>query len=247
MKGKWHLEWNLGQGNRHGGSILWGLVFLGLGGFVIASSMGWFGNVSIWTVVFTILLGMWLLDSLVNISFGGILFSLALLAILYEKQLGIESLTPWPVLWAALFGTVGLHLIFKRGRRRYGRGKDREPMIEVQGDSPDSEYFYVKQSFGSAVRYVNSKLLKKADLVNSFGSLAVYMDRAALQNHTAEINVSNSFGKTELYLPESWSVTVRMSDAMGNTNAEEHFRPEAQDQVVINGSTSFGEVKIFYI
>ncbi len=247
MKGSWNY------GRRRGKNILWGLLFVGLGGFILANSMGWFGDIGLWTILFTILLGAWFFESLVHVEFGGMLFSLAFLAILYDEQLGIEKLTPWPVLWAALCGSIGLHMIFKNfyfGRRK----REDEQVInhhgtvlEVKGEGQDSEYFYVKQNFGSAVRYVNSKVLKKAELVNSFGNLSVYLDRAMLMGHTAEIYVSNSFGKVQIYLPDNWSVVTKISKSFGESDAKEHFIPEAEDQVVITGTSSFGEVEIYYI
>ena len=45
------------------------------------------------------------------------LFSLAFAAILFDEALGIEAITPWPVLGAALLGTIGLNMIFNKNKR----------------------------------------------------------------------------------------------------------------------------------
>ena len=43
-----------------------------------------------------------------------ILFSIAFICIIYDDWLGITALTPWTVLGAALLGSIGLSLIFKK-------------------------------------------------------------------------------------------------------------------------------------
>ena len=42
------------------------------------------------------------------------LFSLAFLIIVNDELLGLEAITPWPVLGAALLGSLGLNLLFPK-------------------------------------------------------------------------------------------------------------------------------------
>ena len=58
--------------------------------------------------------GVALVKSLRKLEWTGILFSLAFLAIIYADMLHIEHLTPWPVLGAALLGSIGLNMIFHK-------------------------------------------------------------------------------------------------------------------------------------
>lgn len=57
-------------------------------------------------------------------------FSVAFLAIVNSRLLGIEKLVPWPVLGAALLGTIGLNMLFpsrhRHGHYVYNRGIDGE-------------------------------------------------------------------------------------------------------------------------
>ena len=98
---------------RKGKNIFWGLLFVLGAVFILVNRLGYFEGISIVTVIFTIIIAGALIDSIFHRSFGGILFSLAFLCILYDELLGIENLTPWPVLAAALCGTIGLNMIFK--------------------------------------------------------------------------------------------------------------------------------------
>lgn len=98
---------------KKGKNIFWGLLFILGAVFIVVNRLGYFQDISVLTVIFTIIVAGVLIDSIAHRSFGGILFSLAFLCILYDKPLGMEALTPWPVLAAALCGTIGLNMIFK--------------------------------------------------------------------------------------------------------------------------------------
>lgn len=55
-----------------------------------------------------------LFNGIRNVNFWEILFSIAFICIIYDDWLGITALTPWTVLGAALLGSIGLSLIFKK-------------------------------------------------------------------------------------------------------------------------------------
>nr|WP_156301648.1 hypothetical protein [Secundilactobacillus similis] len=74
---------------------------------------------SFWGVIATLVLAGALIQSLVMLSIGGIIFSLAFLSILYAGPLGIQALAPWTILGIALLLTIGFSLIFFRPRHRY--------------------------------------------------------------------------------------------------------------------------------
>ena len=95
-------------------NYFWG-VFLVLGAaYLIISQLGYLPAFSVFTVVATMACIAAFVHSLLHLSFGGMLFPLAFLGILYDKQLGITAITPWTILLAALLGTIGLNLIFSR-------------------------------------------------------------------------------------------------------------------------------------
>ena len=93
-------------------NITWGIFFILMAAFIIFGAMDVFGDISVWTCIFAGFCVMWLINGIVKLSFGNMLFPVAFLAILFDEVLGIEELTPWPVLMAALFGTIGLNMVF---------------------------------------------------------------------------------------------------------------------------------------
>lgn len=103
------------QGNHNftfnrGGKVFWGILFLlGAAAFLV-SRLGLFEGISFWSILFSIGLAAVLINSLFKGSWGGILFSLAFLVIVNDELLGLEAITPVPVLGAAALGTIGLNL-----------------------------------------------------------------------------------------------------------------------------------------
>ena len=100
-------------------NIFWGILFvLGAIGLIVGK-MGFLSGVNPFSLGFSVILGVIIIDSLFRLNYAGILFPIAFLCIIYDKQLGITSLTPWTVLISALFGSIGLSMIFPKKTKFY--------------------------------------------------------------------------------------------------------------------------------
>lgn len=242
-----------------GKNIFWGVIFLGAAAFILLGSLGYFGEVSGFTLSFSVLLIAWFVRSLVDLSWGGMLFSLAFGAILFDEVLGIEQMTPWPVLFAALFGTIGLNMIFKKKRKpyynnhiyvendgSYENGKNGGKGI-VDVEVEEDEIFRCQVSFGSSVKYVNSKFLKLAHLENTFGNLMVYFDNAELGDNKVVAEVTNSFGKMTLYVPREWDTRLEVTKSFGNVCEIGKPTGESGKLFIVRGESSFGQLEVQYI
>lgn len=236
---------------KRGRNVFWGILFILGAVFILLNKQGYFVDIGVGTVIFTIILAGVLVDSVVHRSFGGILFSLAFLCILYDEPLGIEELTPWPVLTAALLGTIGFNMIFRGKKRSWKFEKqyewDSSDCKEVIDEESD-EWIRCEVSFSSANKYVNSTNLKKADLEVSFGGMTVYFDNAVLNKGKAIVNLEISFGSMQLYIPKSWKVVMNLDTSFGG--CKEHGSCNAGNEeniLMINGEVSFGGLEIYYI
>lgn len=206
------------------------------------------GKIDGWTIAISMLLIAWFIKSLTWLSWGGMLFSLACAAIVYDEYLGIEKITPWPVLGAALLGTIGMNMIFKKKRDHshiIGINHINGNIVDEQFS--DDEKFKCEVAFGSSVKYVNNKALKKARLENTFGSLVVYFDNAGLYEGKAVVKVENSFGKTTLYIPREWNTIVNVDKAFGNVSEVGRPTGESANTLYIEGESNFGQLEIQYI
>lgn len=231
-------------------NIFWGLLLILGAAFILINKLGYFQELGIVTIIFTIGLAGAFIDSIYHKSFGGILFSAAFLCILYDKQLGIESITPWPVLTAALLGTIGLNLLFG-GKKcsKYEKYCDwDESKYKSVVDEEGEDWVRCEASFSSTTKYINSQSFKKADLEVSFGSMAVYFDNAVLDSGKAVVNVEVSFGGLQLYVPKTWKVLLNLDTAFGGCKEYGSCDRNSEENVLmIAGDVSFSGVEIHYI
>lgn len=246
------VNYSMKGGNR-GNKIFWGVLFLlGAVAFLV-NRLGFFGEIegiSFWSILFTIGLAAILISSLVKGSWGGILFSLAFIVIVNDELLGLEEITPWPVLGAAFLGTIGLNLLFPKFRRV----KSYKIMAggrHVMGDTISGDKVFYENAFGSAVKYVAGEIAQ-VNLDNAFGSMEVYFSDAVLKNHTAYVNVDSAFGKVTLYIPRGWRVVSNAATAFAGgieNNAEEGMGnpSSAEDILYLSGDVAFGVLDVQYI
>ncbi len=236
-----------------GKNIFWGIFFIAAAAFVVVGSLGLLGNISGWTLAFSMVLVAWFIRSIIKVSFGGMLFSLAFGAILFDEFLGIEAITPWPVLGAALLGTIGLNMIFKKKShwdntvKIHCNGKEYHGTNMVDEQTGDDETFKCEVVFGSSVKYVNSMSLRRANIENTFGSLMVYFDNAGLCDGKATVVIENTFGKTTLYVPREWSTVVNVDKTFGSISEVGRSTGESGNTLYIEGESTFGQLEIQYI
>lgn len=239
---------------RRGKNIFWGLLFL-LGAFaVLAGKMGLFEGVGFWSVLVSIGLTGILIDGIVRRSWEMILFPLAFLAIVNSRVLGIEKLVPWPVLGAALLGSIGLSMLFPMKSRHGlhllqlgGSGEvGEEEYHETVGDD-GAQQVNCEVSFHSSVKYIRCSRLKRACLESSFGNLVVYFDNAELMDHEAAVDVNVSFGHMELYVPAGWHVIRSVSTSFGHAQEYGQSGTQTGDILTIKGEVSFGSLEVHHI
>lgn len=227
--------------------IFWGLLLIFGALFILANKMGFLRNVGVFTVVFSIFLIGILIENIVQRSFGGILFSLAFLGILYDEQLGIEPLTPLPVLAAALLGTIGLNMIF---HKKSGR-KDPEFYWKEAKEVIDAEREGQVQCavhFGESAKYIDTPDFCRADLESAFGSLSVYFDQAVPADGTGRAEVRVAFGSLELYIPGDWKTVIDVDAAFGGVEEDGRYKPsDPGNTLYISGRVTFGSLEIHYI
>ncbi len=229
---------------KNGEKIFWGLFFILGAVFILVGKMGYLEDVSIVKLFFTVILVACVIKSIRHLEFGGILFPLAILGILYDEMLGIEPLTPWPVLGAALLGTIGLEILF-HGRRKKNHKFDKaaETIIDIE----DESCITYTTTFGSGIKYVNTDDFKKMKLDCTFGEMKVYLDNAMIQQGEAVINVKLTFGDVELFVPKEWNVRNHMTAAFGDVTEKNRSQSQGTPVLYLSGSVTFGSVNITYI
>lgn len=230
--------------------IFMGVVFLALAIMVIMSGMGYLGGISIPAAALTVIFGALIIDGIFKLEFTKILFSIAFICIIYDKQLHIEELTPWPVLIAALLGSIGLSMIF--GKNRWKEKKieffnDNRTSHGATIDQVDGEQIRLSTTFGGSDKYITSDNLESVSIHCSFAGMAVYFDNAKIPSGRAVVDLDVSFAGLELYIPREWKVINDVRSTFGAV--DNHYRSESTETpvLVLTGTSKFAGIDIMYV
>ncbi len=228
-------------------NYFWGIVFILAAVFVLLSNFGLFHNINMTKILFTILLLCIMVKNVPCRNFYGILIPAAIIVIMYDDFLPVRMFTPFPVLAAAIFGSIGLSFLFPN-QPPFKPDIDFDPGSASGKHSGESDV-HCSTSFAGTTKYFETENFRRAYLKCSFGALKAYFDHARIQGASAEIYVENSFGETTLFLPKEWNVTVTATTSFGDiTEVHKPPVPMADAPVVsVRGNISFGDCKIFYI
>jgi predicted membrane protein len=227
--------------------IFWGLGLILVGIFLVISKLGYFPDINVFSLLLTVFLVVVIVKSSLRLNFAGILFPIAFICIMYDKELGITSITPWTVLIAALFGSIGLSMIFNRHHKWIHTKHDSEDYKFEKIDVEDDSHVRVKSSFGASIKYINSDNFEQADLECSFGALKVYFDNATMVNGNAVVKIDASFSGVELYVPRTWNIDDRTHVFLGGISEKNKNDKQLENTLTLVGDISFSGVEIIYI
>lgn len=226
--------------------IFTGITLIILSIILIISKFGFLNDFGIWSLLFTIFLIYVIIKSIHPINFGGILFPIAFLCIIYNKQLNIEVLTPWTVLIVAALGTIGLSMIFhgKECNRNYNRiGNYKFDVI----DSEDESNVVQKTSFGATTKYINSENFKQADFDCNVGAMEIYFDKANVKEGKAIVRINAYCSGINLYVPKKWNVENHLEVFLSGVEQKNGNEPDGLTTLVLIGNIKLSGVEIIFV
>lgn len=230
--------------------IFWGMFFIVAAIFVIVSRLGILPDVNLFSLFFTILLAAVFIKSIFTLEFTGIFFSLAFLGIIYDEELGITAITPWTILVAALFLSIGFYMIFKGRKHRFATYEHHNIAEEdfATFNEEDGSQFSFGTNFGGSIKYVNSEDFQAANLDCSFGAMKIYFDNAKIQRGNAVVNINAAFCGVELFVPKEWVVVNNMKVSLAGVDEKNQKNNiGGGPTLTLNGSISFAGVTIIYV
>lgn len=226
--------------------FFWGVLFVLMGIVLVVSKLGYFPDVNVFSLLLTAFLTAVIIKSLFHLNFAGILFPIAFICIIYDKQLGITSITPWTVLIAALLGSIGLSMIFHK-RIKWISNKCNDDYKLEKIDVADGSHVEFKNSFSASVKYINTDKFEQADFDCSFGAMTVYFDNAIMSNDNAIVRINASFSGIELYIPKTWHVDNKTNVFLGAVEEKNKNNGVTTNNLTLVGDISFSGVEIIYI
>lgn len=236
---------------KNGQKVFWGIFLIIAAIFVVVAKLGFYQEISVFSLLLTVFFAAFLIKSIFDISFPGILFSIAFLCIIYAEPLGIEALTPWTVLGAALLGSIGLSMIFKPKWKRQHCHNNQECNCHYEHfdtiDQVDGDSVSFGTSWGSSIKYVNSVNFSNADVHCSFGAMKVYFDKVIMAGNMATVSLNVSFAGVEMYVPKEWTVVSNVDTAFGGLEEKNKNASDGSMKLILKGKMSFSGVTIIYI
>ena len=235
--------------------ITTGLVLILIAAVLMGSELGLIPKLPWFKLIVACGFGIWSVKSLLKLDFFGTLFPASLIVWLFEKELMIEEITPFPLVVAAILVGCGLNMIFGRKQKvvsvRYkdedGNWKDGNIKDAKVEKWQDGREVVLENLFNATSKYVNSASFSSAKLENNFGSANVYFDNATVYNGEATIKLENNFGKMNIYLPGTWRASIHQEAAFGHVNVHgEPNRDMDAPYVIIKAESNFGEIDIFF-
>lgn len=227
--------------------VFWGILFILAGIFLVISKLGYLPNVNVVSLLLTAFLVVVIAKSLPRFNFSGIIFPIAFICIIYDKQLGITEITPWTVLLAALFGSIGLSMIFHKQIKWIDTKCNNEDYKFEKIDIEDESHVIFKNSFGASIKYINTDKFEQADFNCSFGAMKVYFDNAVMSNENAIVRINASFSGIELYIPKTWNVDNKTNVFLGSVDEKNKNNQVITNKLTLIGDISFSGVEIIYI
>ena len=233
--------------------IFWGVLLLVAALALVLSKLGYLGNVmdafSVWDIILTVFFLVTLIEGITKGRIGETLFSVAFLINIHDELLGLEAITPWTTLGAALLGTIGLKMLFpKAGSKHKGKiivnGVTHDKGICEESRSGNSiEY---ENAFSSAVKYVAGEF-GKVEVENAFGAMQIYFSDAQPIDGSAKVDVESAFGSVTLYVPSDWKVVTKTEHVFGSVTEKGQCNPDGEIVLYVNAEAVFGNFQIKYI
>lgn len=186
----------------------------------------------------------------IRYSFGGMLILAAILGIIFDEQLGIEAITPLPLLAAAILLSIAFEILFRKKKFIH---IEKCGFDDIDMDIDDMEIIEDSDTtcsvkFGAKTKYFTNENLEKAYLKCEFGALFAYFDGAALNPDGATVYVEANFAGVELYIPRHWNVQCNMSTTFGGVDEHGRNNPNPDSPTItIQGKANFAGVEIKYI
>lgn len=227
-------------------NVFWGVVLILAAVYIIINSFGFMPDVSVVRLGVAVICGVVFFKSLAGLEFGGMLFSLAILLILFDEQLGITAITPWPVLMAALLGSIGLNMIF--GNRVTEIKKSNHGPAEFkEADYVSGDEIRIGGMFGSYKKNISSDNFTKANVSCRFGGMEISFDDAVIQSGRAVVQMNISFSGVEFYIPQSWKVENHTQGMCGGFHEHRSHSSNDGPTIVFEGNVTFSGVEVYRI
>ena len=202
---------------RNVGRVIAGLLLIALAVFIVLGSLGigfeMPADIQVWQWIVGGFLLIALFDGVRKLEFVEMFLMLGFEVMVFEPQLGVlfgftekNWISNWLVFFVSLLVGIGFSMIFK-------------------GFSFVS-FKVKKNTLGSTVKYIDCTDFKNEVVENKLGDLEVRFENVCPLSKDAVLEIHNSLGETNVYIPAEWNVKVNLANALGDISIDEAFRSD---------------------
>ena len=224
-----------------------GIVLLVLAAAIILDASG-LVTVGFLRLVVSVLMLYIFVKSVPSLNFYGLLIPASVVTILFDKELGIEKFTPFPVFFCALFAAVGLSLIFGAAPL----SKKKRWLRKNHGRTPDNDgesNILISGIMLSTAKYLSSENLESVTVSVKLSNVELYFDKAKLNGNEAKVYVDIYCSNLCIYVPSDVLVVDMMDDkTMSNIEFCDcaHTGDDAK-KLILAGSAKMSNLEVVYI
>jgi predicted membrane protein len=235
------------------GTIITSAVLIAAGGLFLAHNFGYiedglFHRLVSWKTLLIVLGTINLVKG--HVFWGGV-FILTGVCFMVPQEVGVRQF------WPLLLIVGGVMLLFRlnrpfapplmsvhrRCRRRFFRAHEAN---HLESSTVEDGYVRSEVVFGAARHIVLDPVFRGAHLDVSFGNIVLDLMRTQLEGEETFVQLDNSFGGVELYVPSSWNVILEVESIFGSCVDHRFGSPEvdAGHKLIIRGEVMFGGLEI---
>ncbi|MBE6693685.1 MAG: hypothetical protein E7589_02835 [Ruminococcaceae bacterium] len=241
--------------------IIWGIVFILAAALIALDAVGVIdplmsvmGEISVFSIVGTVLLVAWIVSRCIKGRVVEIFFPLGFIFMLLEGNiatvLGLEStniIHNGLVLLISLLLTVGFGILFppKFKKSKY------HVEYEIDGDKEKVKKHKGRRaggSLGSNTVYVDCTEFRPDIIDNDLGACVVHFENVEWYEGDKTLRISNDLGSMLINVPSSWRVVASVENNLGSVKMPEEA-PEGEDAPVlfIDGENDLGSLTVRYV
>lgn len=231
-------------------NVVGGLALIAVAVLLVANGLGVWPEIPWLQALVSITFVAFSLRQIWKRHFFWSMISLGCVAWIWDEYLGIENITPFPLLLAAGLLGIGLNMMFGKKHRVVTITKNGESMgvDEARVENwEDGRHVTLENIFNSTSKYVNSEAFSSAEFQNVFGSANVYFNNAIIAGGEAQVDVENVFGTLNLYFPATWRLQVNKEAVFGGVKVYGRPCTDPEAPVIrMNAESVFGGVNIYF-
>ena len=199
-------------------------------------------EISIWTLVWVVLLAVLSLSSFLKRHFGwGFLYGILALFSL-NGHYHFLPVSNSVVIFSSILAVIGLNILFKPSKKAKTTWSSYSAGSHAQAVGND-----IDVSFSTVTKYLNDQNFTGGSADVSFGEASIYFDNCRMEGPSAQFAVDVSLGSLSLYVPSDWRVHVNVENSLSAIQHQENPSNLTSKDFYIVGEVSLGNLEIIYV